>query len=219
MMLGWETVVIRLVLAFALGGLVGIERERADKPAGLRTHMVVSLASALVMLLSIHVSTLEPGTVFDPGRIAAGVVTGIGFLGAGTIIRQGSIVRGLTTAASLWFVAGLGLAIGAGFIWPSAVAVVLVLLLFFANVDNLVHPAGHRAWEITYRGGSEAGARILRILLDAGLSMNYLTRERTFEGVNTLRVSFHERPDRHTQESLVERLHAMSAVQSVSFKR
>lgn len=202
-----------------LGGLVGVERERADKPAGLRTHMVVCLASTLVMLLSIHVSTLYPGTVFDPGRIAAGVVTGIGFLGAGTIIRQGSIVRGLTTAASLWFVAGLGLAIGAGYVWPSALAVAILLVIFVVNPDALVHFGGPRVWDITYRGDAEVGAQVLHILLESGLGVSLLSKERTVEGASVLTVKFHRRPERRQQEKLCERLQAMDAVGSVSFER
>lgn len=213
------TLIIRVLLAVVLGGLVGIERERADKPAGLRTHMVVCLASALIMLLSIHVSTLNPESIFDPGRIAAGVVTGVGFLGAGTIIRQGSIVRGLTTAASLWFVAGLGLAIGAGFIWPSVLAAGLVLVFFFVNLDNLVHPGGARVWDITYRGGDEVGARVLHMLLDSGIGISLLTKERTVEGTSVMTVKFVKRPEREQQEALLKRLQSASPVHSVTIER
>src|SRR5688572_6987783 len=104
-----------LLLAALLGGLVGWERERRDRPAGLRTHILVCLGSALITLVSIQLS----GTRFDPGRIAAQIVSGIGFLGAGTIMRQGNVVRGLTTAASLWTVAGIGMAVAAS--WETAI--------------------------------------------------------------------------------------------------
>jgi len=102
-------VLLKLLVATVCGGMVGYERERYDHPAGFRTHVLVCVGSAVYMLVSVAVS--ENGR-FDPGRIAAQVASGIGFLGAGTIIKQGSIVRGLTTAASLWAVAGIGLAAG-----------------------------------------------------------------------------------------------------------
>src|SRR5437867_3983926 len=101
---------LRLLLAMLMGGLVGMEREQRDRPAGLRTHLIVCAGSALITL----VSSRFGGDRFDPGRIAAQIVSGIGFLGAGTIFRSGSVVRGLTTAAGLWVVAGIGMAIAAG---------------------------------------------------------------------------------------------------------
>jgi putative Mg2+ transporter-C (MgtC) family protein len=119
------TIVFRLVVAAALGGAVGIERELRDREAGLRTHLLVSAGSALFTLVSaygFHEFLTTGGNVIqtDPTRIAAQIVTGIGFLGAGVIFRQGFAVRGLTTAASLWLVAAVGMAAGAGF-WKGAV--------------------------------------------------------------------------------------------------
>jgi putative Mg2+ transporter-C (MgtC) family protein len=118
-------VAIRLVLAAVLGGAVGFEREMREREAGLRTHVLVSVGSALFFLVSAYAWTdwsfsQREGIVFDPTRIAAQIVTGIGFLGAGAIIRQGLSVRGLTTAATLWLVAGIGMASGAGY-WEAAV--------------------------------------------------------------------------------------------------
>ena len=103
----------RLGLATGLGGLIGLERELHDQPAGLRTHMVVAVGACLIMLVSMHMATLGGGA--DPSRIAAQVVSGIGFLGAGAIIRFGISVRGLTTAACLWTAAAIGLAAGSGY--------------------------------------------------------------------------------------------------------
>jgi len=104
----WGLVLVKLIVATFCGGVVGYERERYDHPAGFRTHVLVCVGAAVFMMVSVTVA----GERFDPGRIAAQVASGIGFLGAGTIIKQGSIVRGLTTAASLWAVAGIGLAAG-----------------------------------------------------------------------------------------------------------
>ena len=102
------TDVMRLVIAAFLGGVVGLERQQRHKSAGLRTHILVSLGSCLVMVISIKIYTGVQGlTNADPARLAAQVVSGIGFLGAGTIMKEGLTIKGLTTAASLWVVAGV----------------------------------------------------------------------------------------------------------------
>ena len=126
-------VLLRVVLAGVLGGAIGAEREIREREAGLRTHMLVSIGAALFTLVSaygfsdFHFSNAS-GITYDPTRIAAQVVTGIGFLGAGAIIRQGLSVRGLTTAASLWVVAAIGLATGAGYYSAALVTTVVVLV-------------------------------------------------------------------------------------------
>ncbi len=122
---------VRLLLAALLGGLVGFERERHNRPAGLRTHILVCVGSALVMMVSVFGFGGDE-IRGDQARIAAQVVSGIGFLGAGTILRQGSAVRGLTTAASLWVVAAVGLAVGIGMHKAATFATVLVLAALFA---------------------------------------------------------------------------------------
>ena len=110
----WE-LLLRLGLATILCGAIGLERESRGQAAGLRTHILVGVGSALFTLVSAYAFQADtPGTRIDPTRIAAQIVTGIGFLGAGTIIRQGLTVRGLTTAAALWIVAAIGMAAGAG---------------------------------------------------------------------------------------------------------
>ncbi|MDO9573147.1 MAG: MgtC/SapB family protein [Candidatus Omnitrophota bacterium] len=122
--------VIRLLLTLALSGLVGFERQVHHRDAGLRTHILVALGSCLIMLTSLYVFDIYKDTVsLDPARIAAGVITGIGFLGAGTIIREPKGVRGLTTAASLWVVSGIGLAVGCGFNKIAIYATILVLIV------------------------------------------------------------------------------------------
>jgi putative Mg2+ transporter-C (MgtC) family protein len=131
--ISWLEVVVRIVLAAGLGGAIGLERELREREAGLRTHMLVSVGAALFTMVSAYAWTdwrfsTEEGLVFDPTRIAAQVVTGIGFLGAGAIIRQGLSVRGLTTAATLWVVAAIGMAAGVGYYWAAVVTTGLVLL-------------------------------------------------------------------------------------------
>jgi putative Mg2+ transporter-C (MgtC) family protein len=122
------TIIIRLFLAVILGGLIGMEREEKHRPAGFRTHILVCVGSAVVMLTSVFIFDTYRGlTNADPARLGAQVISGIGFLGAGTIIRQGSNVKGLTTAASLWAVACIGLALGIGF-YEGAIAGALLII-------------------------------------------------------------------------------------------
>ena len=138
-MLSDTQVVLRLLAAVVLGGLVGLEREAAGRAAGLRTHVLVSLGSALIMLTNIHLFEVYSGLAdIDVTRMAAQVVSGIGFLGAGTIIRSGPTVRGLTTAASLWVVAAVGMATGCGFI-KAAVFTTLLVLLGLIVFGMIVH--------------------------------------------------------------------------------
>jgi putative Mg2+ transporter-C (MgtC) family protein len=126
--LTWLEALVRIVVAAGLGGLVGLERELDEKAAGLRTHMLVAVGSALFTLVGAYGFEEFPARTVDPTRVAAQVVTGIGFLGAGIIFRQGFNVRGLTTAASLWLVAAIGMAAGAGF-WKGAVITTIVALI------------------------------------------------------------------------------------------
>lgn len=122
-------IVIRLVAASVLGGLIGLEREVNNRPAGLRTHVLVSAGAALVMLISMYGfnGLGENGNGGEPARLAAQVVSGIGFLGAGTILRQGNSIHGLTTAASLWVSGCIGLAIGNGYYLGGLVTSAIVL--------------------------------------------------------------------------------------------
>jgi len=124
--------ILRLLLATALGAIIGYQRERAGKAAGLRTHILICVGAALFTIASLY----GFGATADPARVAAGIVAGIGFLGAGAIIRTGEgIVAGLTTAATIWAVAGIGLAAGAGLYLASAVTTALILIVLF-----LPHP-------------------------------------------------------------------------------
>lgn len=133
--------IIRLGSAAALGGVIGFERELHGKTAGFRTHSLVSMGSALFMLVSIHVFDVYGGEAgVDPSRIAAQVVTGIGFLGAGTIIRAGMGIKGLTTAAGLWTASGIGLACGLGYFEGAVVgtAITLAILVLFSRIGRWI---------------------------------------------------------------------------------
>lgn len=155
--------IFQLVLAAVLGGVIGYQREISDKPAGLRTHVLVSLGSALLMIVSIR--PFEGVEFADVTRIASSVVTGIGFLGAGAIIRQGSIVRGLTTAASIWVVAGVGLGVGAGE-YIAALAATLLILLTLTGLKYIELRAvpGHKTIHVATVNEPEALGRITSAL-------------------------------------------------------
>ena len=133
----------RMALAIALCAIIGVEREFHGRPAGLRTHLLVGGGSALIMIIGASLGVTAPGAhggivSLDVARLIAGVVTGIGFLGAGTIIRQGDWVRGLTTAASVWFVAGIGIAAGQGLyiIAAGATAIGFIVLFAFSQIES-----------------------------------------------------------------------------------
>jgi putative Mg2+ transporter-C (MgtC) family protein len=137
----------RVTIAFILSGAIGLEREWARHEAGLRTHILVCVGSTLIMLTSLHVFDIYKGqAAVDPTRIAANVVTGIGFLGAGAIIRSTKHIRGLTTASSLWVVAALGLSVGCGFLKMSFYVTFLVLavLLFLRKFENTLLRKGEK---------------------------------------------------------------------------
>jgi putative Mg2+ transporter-C (MgtC) family protein len=141
--LSWEEELLRVAVAAALGGAVGLERELREREAGFRTHMLVAVGSALFTLVSAYGFRdflVHGGSVVraDPTRIAAQIVTGIGFLGAGAIIRQGLSIRGLTTAATLWVVAAIGLAAGAGY-YSAAVITTLVALFSLGPLRGAAH--------------------------------------------------------------------------------
>jgi putative Mg2+ transporter-C (MgtC) family protein len=151
-----------MVLATVLGGLIGIEREWSNHAAGFRTHILVCLGSTTIMMLSIYgfgQFVNETNVRIDPARIAAQVVNGIGFLGAGAIIRNGNVIKGLTTAASVWVVAAIGLCVGAGFLTDAIVCTLLVLVsLFLLNkLDKGMLKKG-RQHEVGMRVVDEPGA-------------------------------------------------------------
>ena len=170
--LHFAEVLLRVVLAGVLGGAIGVEREIREREAGLRTHLLVAVGAALFTLVSaygwhdFHFSN-ESGVTYDPTRIAAQIVTGIGFLGAGAIIRQGLSVRGLTTAASLWVVAAIGIAAGAGYYTGAVITTVVVLVSLWPlrilayRIIERIRP-GERRLEVDLRANESPS-----ILLDA----------------------------------------------------
>ena len=169
-MMGIEAeTLMKLLLALFFGGLIGLEREFNGKPAGLRTHILVCVASTVLML----VQEFPSKSAVDPGRIVAGIVTGIGFLGAGVIIREGDTVRGLTTAAGIWFTAALGILIGGGqYLLALGVTVIcLVVLLIFDRVDHLIHSRVRRkvSLSVSEERMAEVEEEVVRLFREDGL--------------------------------------------------
>ena len=216
-------ILFRVGLAAVLGGAIGFERELREREAGLRTHMLVSVGAALFTLVSAFAWTdwqfsNASGIVFDPTRIAAQIVTGIGFLGAGAIIRQGLSVRGLTTAATLWVVAAIGMATGAGFYSAAIITTVLVLLslyplriLAFRVFEQFRPEEGRLAVELS------AGATtvsVLQAVEDAGADVHRL--EFAEEG-DTRRVDMRVRV--RTGRSAAELLDALTQAHEVKGAR
>jgi putative Mg2+ transporter-C (MgtC) family protein len=130
-MLPYSDTLLRLFFAAVLGSLIGFERERLLWAAGIRTHMLVCVGACLFMIVSAYgfAPVLGPNIVLDPSRVAAQVVSGIGFLGAGAILARGEIVKGLTTAASIWTVAAIGLAVGGGLYFAAGISTVIILAI------------------------------------------------------------------------------------------
>jgi len=182
---------VRLVLAVVLGGAIGWEREASSKPAGLRTNILICVGAALFTDLSIRFGGFAiEGAVRDPARIAAQIITGIGFLGAGTIIQARGTVTGLTTAATLWVVAGIGMSVGSGSYVEAvgATMFVLVVLVLLAPMENAI--AGRRPahFRIVLEPVAGAGEIVEEDVLEVGLQ---ITRRRIEKDARLRSVILH----------------------------
>jgi len=168
-------IVLRMGLGFLAGAIIGFERSSQRQVAGLRTHILIATGATLLMLLSIYLPQYyNPLRTSDPGRIAAQVVSGIGFLGAGAIIRLGNNIRGLTTAASLWFVAAVGLAVGGGLFLVAGIAegIGLMTLVALNKLEKKIFPSGRfKMLVISYRDNSASTKEALDIIKDSGIQV------------------------------------------------
>jgi putative Mg2+ transporter-C (MgtC) family protein len=211
--LDWPEVVLRIALAAVLGGVLGLERELREREAGLRTHLLVSVGSALFTLVSaygFHEFLTSGASVVraDPARIAAQIVTGIGFLGAGAIIRQGLSIRGLTTAATLWVVAAIGLAAGAGYYSAAVISTVVALIALW--------PLRNMAYRVVRRFRGETG--LLLVQLSAGESPGGVIDaiDRAEARIESIEIS-HDADRRNLELTLeLRRLNAQELVMQVA---
>ena len=173
----YSDVVLRLALALLVGGVIGFERTYHGRPAGFRTHILVCTASTLLMLLTAHQWELLPGAPLetirvDPTRMAQGIMTGIGFLGAGVIIKERLGVRGLTTAASIWMTASIGIVIGMGFHGAATLAAALTLgtLVVFRWLEDVVPTLRYARLSLVLEPGERLGREELcRLLAEHGV--------------------------------------------------
>jgi putative Mg2+ transporter-C (MgtC) family protein len=221
--LSWEEALLRLALAALFGGVIGIEREFREREAGLRTHMLVSVGSALFTITSAYGFRdflVQGGAVVraDPSRVAAQIVTGIGFLGAGAIIRQGLAIRGLTTAATLWVCAAIGLAAGTGY-YSAALMTTLVALFLLWPMRIVARrlfdrPHTHR---LEVRLGGEGGASGVLDVLER-LGVRVLSFDLTeSEGASMLDLLL-DLPRGVMPETVVRRLFAVAGVRSSGWR-
>ncbi len=169
----WEGL-IRIVLAMFFGAIIGLERERRKQPAGFRTHSVLAVGSALLSMVSVYVPWVYgSGVNVDPSRIASQVVSGIGFLGAGAILRMGISVKGLTTAASLWTTAGIGLASGAGMYVLSlfSTLILLVVLSLMSKVEReFIAKKGLKFMKIVMKDVPDVAERLSTLLPEGNIT-------------------------------------------------
>lgn len=183
-------ILMRLAIALVAGGLIGLERSYHARPAGFRTHTLVCMASALLMLVTVYesqwfVSGRLERVVVDPTRMAQGIMTGIGFLGAGVIMKEGLSVRGLTTAASIWITAAIGILVGIGFYFPAALAAVLTLgtLSVFRWIENRMPAQFYAHFMVRFqRNEAMPEAELRRVVAQYGFSIANLNYRLTGEG-------------------------------------
>ncbi|HKJ27398.1 MAG TPA: MgtC/SapB family protein [Anaerolineales bacterium] len=181
--------IIRICIAALLGGVLGFEREIHGRPAGLRTHFLVSLGAAVFMMLSPYVAKMEPEIIGDPGRIAAQIVSGIGFLGAGAIVKEGVSIRGLTTAASLWVAAAIGMTTGVGS-YKGAIAVsglALIALELLPHIETIFKKQSY--WVLEVITPLEAGvSNILDTVKKQKVRVLQCDQDRDYEN-DTLKIT------------------------------
>lgn len=209
---------IRLVLAAFLGGVIGYEREHTNRPAGFRTHILVCVGSALVMVTSEFIFDKYHSVAnIDPARLGAQVISGIGFLGAGTIIRDGINVRGLTTAASLWAVSCVGIAAGTGFYEGAAIATILIYLtlIFLKRAEiRFAEKSRHRMFIIESKDLPGQVGNISGVF--EKLNMQIKNIEFVHNDDETLMLKLLVKvPDSHVNKQAVDDLHCVKGIKKV----
>ena len=217
-----QVMALRLCLGFLAGAIVGLERSNQRQVAGLRTHILIATGSTLLMLLSIYIPQRYMNSPNgDPSRIAAQVVSGIGFLGAGAIIRLGNNIRGLTTAASLWFVAAVGLAIGSGMylIAGIAEALGLVTLFLLSIFEKRVFPTEHyKMLEISYMDNTSNTDEALKIITDSGIQVQSMDVNQGSKDKGTKLTLLVRIPSTTNVAAIARAIKSLGNVNKVEFK-
>lgn len=219
-MISNQDILLRLLLAALIGGIIGIEREASNRPAGLRTHILVSVGSALIMMISLYGMPERA----DPSRIASNVVTGVGFLGAGTILRNGNTIQGLTTAASLWVCAGIGLAVGSGYYFGGIVTalIVLVSLVVLSKVEKNYLRGANKLIRITAQDRAGLIGEVGTVFGSYGISIRNITIDdlkSDDENTGYIDIKFYiKKPMGVNNENLYESILDVEAVKSIELE-
>lgn len=221
-MLNEWVVLLRLIMAVVLSGIIGFEREFHGRAAGFRTHILLCIGSTLVMLTSIHIFDVYNAMVpCDPARMAAGVVTGIGFLGAGTIMHSKSSVKGLTTATSLWVVAGIGLSVGSGMYFASIATTVItmVTLFFFSRMEHaMIRKDWYKTLIIESREGVTQIKGAREVLAEYGVRVTDFEVERSEDGTSmVLEIGVRLSTSRN-DDNIVQDILKLEGVKSVKWE-
>ncbi len=218
----WYETMLKLICAMMLGGVIGYERENMNRPAGLRTHVLVCVGAAIVQVTSIEFYRQMMGTfTSDPFRLGAQVISGIGFLGAGTIMKEGNSIKGLTTAASLWTVACLGLTIGTGLYKESIFAAVAILvalkaLRFFER--KMLHNKNIAVLELEIYNNSDRIGSVLEVITKYEMDISYLLLRDLKENKAKMEITLgysQETP----LEYVLQEVALITGVQNASFER
>lgn len=223
-MIEWTEILMRLGLASLLGAAVGLERERIDQVAGMRTHMMVCLGASLITVVSMYgfleMVTYAPTMRYDPTRIAAQIISGIGFLGAGTILfLREKVIRGLTTAAGLWTVGGIGIAVGCGQYFAATVATILaitILLLIHPFEKSVLSRIKPKYVKVIAESREESAQVVSVLFRDKSLMITSFTFDK-LEGDDYLMTLKIEKLNHTNLEKIVSRLQATPGVKEITW--
>jgi putative Mg2+ transporter-C (MgtC) family protein len=222
-MLTSSEIIIRLLLGTLFGGVIGFERQVHGRPAGFRTHILVSIAAVLIMLVSEsyqYLSSIDPSYIrIDPGRIAAGALAGVGFIGAGVVLKAGLSIQGLTTAACIWVVSAIGLAIGSGLYLAGSVTFVITIfsLAFLRIVEKKMPKLAYRFLTITADLNADED-QITSIIRKTDLSIVNIDYEQCTDSgiiIFYITVSFYRY---RTFKTLINELSALNFIKKVCIK-
>ena len=220
-MISIEETILRLLLGAALGGIIGFEREIHGRAAGFRTQLIVCVAAVLIMIISenyyLRIPYDESILRIDPARIASGALIGIGFLGAGVIVKSGFIIRGLTTAASIWMVSAIGLAIGAGFYLEglATTGLTVIALVVLRKVEKRIRILLYRTLTVSTQITENAEDSITSMLYDLGVkihSVDYEKNRTTGELIYIFHISTR---DRNIIKEIFSKLSALEYIKKI----
>lgn len=220
-MISMQETIFRLLIGAIIGGAIGFEREVLGRAAGFRTQLIVCLAAVLIMIISenyyYHLQGDFPNLQIDPARIAAGALIGIGFLGAGVIVKSGATVRGLTTAASIWIVSAIGLAIGAGLYFEGIItaAITIIALVVLRKVEKKIKTMLFKTITVSTRIDENAEETITSTLIDYGIKIYSIDYEKNLSA-GELIFNFHiSTKDKKAIKEIYQKLGSLEIIRKI----